>query len=266
MSIRNVAIALCAAVGSSAFAQVNYAFEGLAPGSIIGQDGWAYTEAGTANANVDNTIFSPMGGSTQSLRMEGGTSSTRIARFLGSTINSGIHTVGYDMRHSPRVGGNLVMSTIYYQEGGTSQIFQPYAQNGGGAGAAQNAFTDLDGLGGAGYAGTGWLPGTLTPDTWYRLEFDIDFDTKQISNGRMFDISSGSKVLVDSSPTVFFLNNDGANYFDDFDRLGVRLGGQVDAAEGWNIDNFSTTPVPEPGTMVVLSLGALGLLRRRAKK
>ena len=154
--VGGLVFALAAAGAAQTF---NYAFEGLSAGNILGQDGWAAIEAGTASGLVDNSPFSPMGGSTQSLRMTGGNTSTRIGRFLGMTFNAGIVHVGYDMRHSPRIGAgsNLVMGTLYYHNATTSQIFQPFAQNGGGAGAAQNAFTDLDGLGGSAYGATGWI-------------------------------------------------------------------------------------------------------------
>lgn len=245
-----------------------YSFEGLAAGDIVGQDGWTAVEAGTASGLIDNAIFSPMNGSTQSLRMTGGTTSTRLARFLGETINSGVVRVGYDIYQSPRIGSssNLVMGTLYYNAGSTTQIFQPYAQNGGGAGAAQNAFTDTDGIGGSAYGGTGWIDGTITPEHWYRLEFDIDFTAKTISNGTLYDIATGAKVLYKSSDKVFYLNNNGTNtWYDQLDRFGVRLAGQTTTGEGWNIDNFSIQSVPEPATMAVLGLGALALIKRRRK-
>lgn len=262
-SIFGVMVFALAAVGVGQ--SFNYVFEGLNPGNIVGQDGWTVVEAGTATGTIDNAMFSPMGGSTQSLRMSGGTTSTRLARFLGMTFNSGLVHVGYDMRHSPRIGtgSNLVMSTLYYHNATTTQIFQPYAQNGGGAGAAQNAFADPDGLGGAGYGGTGWIGSVLSPETWYRLEFDFDFGTKKIMNGTIYDISSGSKVLYDQSATQFFFNNDGTNWYDQWDRFGVRLGGQTDPGEGWNIDNFSASVVPEPATFAALAIGAVALLRRK---
>lgn len=266
MMFRKVAIAALVVVGASVQAQnFSYDFESLSTGDIIGQDGWAYTEAGTATSRVDDAIFSPMGGSTKSLRMEDGTTSTRIARPMGVTMTSGLYHVGYDMRHSPRITGNLVMSTLYYQAGGTTQIFQPYAQNGGGAGAAQNAFTDTDGLGGAGYAGTGWIATTIVPDVWHRVEFDMDFTNHTIGNGTLYDISSGTKVLIGSSPTTFFFNNTGSAWYDQWDRLGVRLGGQLSTGEGWNMDNFSAEFVPEPASLSVLAFGALAFLKRRRR-
>lgn len=261
-SLFTLVSAFALAGGAQAF---SYNFEGLAEGSILGQDGWAATEAGSANATIDNAVFSPMNGSAQSLRMHGGSTSTRIARFMGETINSGVYTVGYDMRHSARISdaSNLVMSTLLYHNASTSQIFQPFAQNGGGPGAAQNAFADVDGLGGGGYGSTAWISETLIPETWYRLEFTMDFGTKKFLNGKVYDITSGSKVLHGESASEFFFNNDGTNWFDQLDRFGVRLGGQLDADEGWNIDNFSI--VPEPASMAALGLGLTVLLRKRRR-
>ncbi len=254
-------LALAALSGAQTF---NYSFEGLSPGSIVGQDGWTLL-AGDGTARIDNAVFSPMGGSTQSLRMEGGTASTVVRRAMGMTFNTGVKSVGYDMRHSPRMdAGNLVMSTVYYNSSTTTQIFQPYAQNGGGPGAAQNAFTDLDGLGGAGYGGTGWIGATLTPETWYRLEFDMDFDAKRIRNGTIYDISSGTRVFYASSAAEFYFNNNGTNWFDQLDMFGVRLAGQTLPAHGWNIDNFQV--VPEPATVGALALGFLALVRRRKNR
>ena len=89
----------------------------------------------------------------------------------------------------------------------------------------------------------------------------MNFDTKKILNGKIYDISSGSKVLFAESATEFFFNNNGTDWFDQFDRFGVRLGGQTDPGEGWNIDNVSI--VPEPASIAVLGLGLLAALRRR---
>lgn len=254
-------LALAALSGAQTF---SYSFEGLSAGSIVGQDGWTLL-AGDGTPRIDNAVFSPMGGSTQSLRMEGGAASTVVRRAMGMTFNTGVKRVGYDMWHSPRGdSGNLVMSTVYYHNSTTTQIFQPYAQNGGGAGAAQNAFTDLDGLGGAAYGGTSWINATLTPETWYRLEFDMDFDAKRIRNGTVYDISSGTKVFFAGSPAEFYFNNDGTNWFDQLDMFGVRLAGQAVPTHGWNIDNFEV--VPEPATIGTLALGFLALVRRRRNR
>jgi hypothetical protein len=265
---RSVFGVLVFALAATGAAQTfDYAFEGLSPGSIVGQDGWTAIEAGTASGLIDNQIFSPMGGSTQSLRMTGGNTSTRLGRFLGMTFSTGVVHVGYDMRHSPRIGtaSNLVMGTLYYHNATTSQIFQPFAQNGGGAGAAQNAFTDTDGLGGAGYGATGWIGTVLTPDTWYRLEFDFDFDAKRIKNGTVYNISTGSKVLHGQSANEFYFNNTGTAWYDMWDRLGVRLAGQTDPGEGWNMDNFNAF-VPEPASIGALALGFGALLRFRRRR
>ncbi|MBZ0212914.1 MAG: PEP-CTERM sorting domain-containing protein, partial [Nitrospirae bacterium] len=43
-------------------------------------------------------------------------------------------------------------------------------------------------------------------------------------------------------------------------------GGQVATAGAGRSTISRSAPVPEPGTMVVLSLGALGLVRRRANR
>src|SRR3972149_524674 len=95
--------ALAFALASAGVAQsFSYDFEALAPGNIIGQDGWSVLEAGSASAIVDKAVYSPMGASTKSLKMSGGTTSTRIGRFLGMTFSAGPVHVGYDMRHSPR--------------------------------------------------------------------------------------------------------------------------------------------------------------------
>src|SRR5687767_13200231 len=114
------ALALCC--GSAvALADVNYRVEGLAPGPLIGQDGWHVVNvAGVGDASgvtVDTTTFSPRNGSTQSisLRGQGGSTFNRIARGLGQSFDTGQWRVGYDVYVSPREPGsptNLVARTV----------------------------------------------------------------------------------------------------------------------------------------------------------
>jgi hypothetical protein len=247
-----VAFALCSLFVVPAAGQ-SYAVEGLPAGSLSGNDGWS----GSTAATVDNSLFSPLDGSTQSIRLRGNGTDFTVARSIGSTISSGIYRISYDLYMTPRISSNQVMRTEI-EQANLTEIFVPYAQNGG-AGIAQNARLDTDGLGGAGYGYNG-LVNTFSyqPNRWYRFAATLDFDLARIGNVQIFDISSGMPQFVAGSNGTYFFNNDGASYFKDWSRLGLVLD-TATAAEGWNFDNFHVSTIPEPSAATLITPG-LGIL------
>ncbi|HOJ75948.1 MAG TPA: PQQ-binding-like beta-propeller repeat protein [Phycisphaerae bacterium] len=225
--------------------------EGYTVGPIVGQQGWSVqTGSSGGSFEIVDDVVSPMGGSTQALRAKGVTELTRIVRDLDESISSGLWRVGFDFRYTGQMDGstaNLISTLTFYDlvTNGTQQIFQPYIQDGdtgGPGGAGLNGFTCTTPFGG--YGGTNLVSGfTFTPHQWYRVEFLMDFDRAQIMDFRIYDISSGSKVLVTSqTATRFYFNHDGVStFYTNMGRWGFRHdpAGPEDAAY---IDNFSIAP------------------------
>ncbi len=237
---------LAAAMLAQALAAQDYPFEGLNVGPIVGQDGWTLIGGTDASGfTIDNTNFSPLDGSTQSLRMQGVPNDLiRVFRSFAN-ISSGVYRASYDQYFEVRdenSTSNLVMRLGYMTPNAANQFFQPYAQNGGGA-PAQNGFADPDGLGGQDYQGLGLVPGFLYDQlAWYRFAYRIDFDNHTITDLHIYDISSGQLVEVASNTTTtFYFRNDGVNWFGPFG--GYRVG--FDSAqpnEGWFMDNIKLRP------------------------
>jgi hypothetical protein len=257
------------AFASMASAQFNYNFDSLANGDIVGQDGWVTVADPTPEAGavtVQTARVSPLDGSTKALQFtrvlgQAGGVSRRVMKTLPTPITSGFHRVRYDLLMSGRTNpsaSNLFLSSLLYSGVGAAaanQIIQPYGQNGGGPGGALNGFTDIDGLDISGYVGYNLVSGFLYPDTWYRLEFDMDFTSHTITNIRTYDISGGTLGLPYQMGTYlpqfgipklkWYFNNDGATWADQWNRLAFR-GSGMQGAEGSEylvIDNVAVTNV-----------------------
>ena len=75
---------------------------GYAPGNIVGQQGWSIQSGDPGGAFViDNTVYSPMSGSTQSLKLGGQPNRSRVWTPLATSVTSGVWRVGYDFRYAP---------------------------------------------------------------------------------------------------------------------------------------------------------------------
>ncbi len=225
---------------------------------VVGQDGWTCCIAGSDSSGfiVDNVVVSPMSGSTQSLKIVGVSSGNRIGRNWGTPVSAGVWRVGYDWRYTGNDGvtpdGSMFMTTPMYRAD-NQQIMQPYMQDGDGGsgtgGASVNAFTCTGPLGGGGFAGRGLgLPG-VTKNKWYRLEMVMDFDQKIILDLNLYDISSGSKVLLGNNPGTFYFNYASGSYVSQFDKLGIRFD-KANPALAWWIDNYSITPTTLPAPII----------------
>ena len=238
---------------------------GYSPGSIVGQQSWTVQTGNPGNFFVvDNTVFSPMNGSRQSLKLGGGpTVLTRVWTPLATNIVSGVWRVGYDFRYTGQAPGSttgLFMTVTLYDQltNGTQQIFQPYAQDyDGGApgGAYQNGFTCAAPMAG-GYGGRDLrLTAPYNPNQWYRFEFVMDLDQGLIMDLTIYDISSGTKVQIANNPGTFYNNNNGTLLYNKLTAIGLRFdpksaadGLPADANEAWWADNirFEPTTLPAP--------------------
>jgi len=213
-------------------------------GALVGQDSWTCCIVGSDSSGftVDNTVFSPMGSSTQSLKVTGVGSGNRIGRLWPTAITSGIWRIGYDYRFTGTAG---VYETSPLYTTADAQVAQPYMVPGA-SGATQNMFACTGPNGGGGYGGLNIMSGfTYSPDTWYRFEWLMDFGQHIILDFNIYDISSGSKVLVANNYGTLYFNYSGGAYVDDFDKLGIRM----DAADGtnsWWMDNYSVAPSSLP--------------------
>lgn len=240
-----------------ASSQVSLPIEGFSSGNLAGQGGWTNTGVlSSPNVTIDNLLFSPMDGSTQSVRLRGNNAFQDVSFSLGKTINSGIYDFSYDLLVTNRTVSNLVCRVAI--DSPSQEIFVPYAQDGG-LGIAQNGRTDIDGLGSSPYGFTGGLISDsfrYQANKWYRFQFTMNFDQAIISNLVGYDISSGSPVLVGKSSTNFYFNNNGTSYYKDFNRVRLIMD-PVTSSEGWNFDNFKISPssAPEPCSILLVSIG-----------
>ena len=91
------------------------------------------------------------------------------------------------------------------------------------------------------------LGATAVAGTWYRVDLDVDALTGAVAS-RVFDIASGVLVVdrIDVIPGWTATDFDAIAFFD----------GELSGAAGLgSLDNVSYSAVPEPGTLVCLSLG-----------
>lgn len=130
------------------------------------------------------------------------------------------------------------------RETGTSaNVFE----NGGTTGAIE--FVSNGGLVGAANAGApqGQL---IAANTWTRLTYDFAaLNANPSGNVRSFSAGNG---LIDGTKGTL-------------EMLAFTSAGNVGPYQVF-VDNFTVAPVPEPGTMAALGLGALALMRRRRSK
>lgn len=269
-------LALCAT--ASALAQFSYDFESLSLGDILGQDGWFTiqgTPAESGSMIIQSDKVSPVGGSTKALLMQRVASQAtppdrRVGRSLGMTINSGTVRVRVDEMMGARVGAtsNLTNRVILYETGNTNQIVQPFMQNGGGPGAAQNTFIKRDGIDDPVFGANNFISNaTMFPDVWYRLEFDLDWATHTITNARIYDLSGGVVGLPyglgairepfgpRGDPQVrYHFNSDIFNWFDQLGQIAFRYTNFAGdpGTEYAVMDNFKITPlVAVTGTVIL---------------
>ena len=104
----------------------------------------------------------------------------------------------------------------------------------------------------------------------YTLTFDAALRNHVAANSGTFDVLWNNVLVASISPTMtsmksFSFTLQGTGGMDKLSFLGTgksdSLGGVVD-----NVQLKTAAPVPEPASMAVLGLGALGFLRKRKQK
>lgn len=237
------------AAAISSLAQINYPFEGLQAGPIVGQDNWqAFIGSDLSNYRVDTAIRSPLDGSTQSLRIRGNQAGGRIIRSFANPVSSGTYRVSYDIYFLPldvSAPEPLIMRVVFYTGDVTQQMFAPTAQNDGDApGPRQTAYANPLGNGSGQYQQIDIFSGfRYTPNKWYRFTFLMNFGAHTVSDFRLYDISSGSLVDAASDPASYYFRfNLVTNmWVPNFGTLGIGFE-YAEPTEGFNIDNFKMAP------------------------
>jgi len=272
-----------AALCSFSFAQFSDNFEsetGSAGGTVAsGQNGWTvpagvdmniYTYSGNSlgfatNPNGNNQF---LGGSSQ-----GGTLLARAQHDV--TFSGGVWRFAFDF-----VGGfngtlptadnlgsfslqpsttNNIFQTLYAWGTNTSTAtafnanvghFTATGQTGGGAGIVFDS------------PGADWT--NLPVNHWFHQTVTVDFGTNSIIDTTLQDLTAGGSSH-DFQPTGWYLAGGQNNTQGLSAATAVRFfaGGNPGNIMGY--DNFSASPVPEPGTVAALSLGVIAFLRRRRK-
>ena len=229
-------VVLCAG-GFAGAADYTIDFESYSLGNVVGVDGWLSVGANPPTATSATVVSdaSPLGGGTKCLKLTGGVG-FRVARDFLADNTTGFYLLGYDFKYA----STGYQSILYYPKGTTTQIFQQSSQNGGFGG-----FTDDDGLGPAGYVWTALIGGApMTSNKWYRIEYYADIDARMFHTFRIYDISSGSKVLVAGSDAPTYWS--GTAFTSPIGRIGFRSD-STNAAEWYEVDNFSMTQVTPSG-------------------
>ncbi|MCY2951696.1 MAG: PEP-CTERM sorting domain-containing protein [Planctomycetota bacterium] len=227
-----ILMVVCALALSASTVQASFFdnFDSYAPGSQMhGQGGWkGWDNSAGAGALVTNsTAFSV----PNSVAING--SSDLVQEFV-PTPTSGIWVFSCKQNIPAGIAGSSYLILMNrYTDGG------PYSWSGQ-IKADMDVGQIVDDM-----AGGASLP--MVRGQWVPLRFVIDLDAnsvatyynnQQLSSGQWFNPQDGVAAV---KAVDFFGNNAGPVFYDD----------------------ISLQPIPEPGSLGLLALGALGLLRRR---
>jgi hypothetical protein len=216
-------------------------FESYSVGPVVGQGTWAIATGSAAGFNVTDTEASPLSGGTKSLAVRAATAG-RVGPALASDLTTGVYLVGYDFKIAA-VGTAYSTLPLYATTAGGAQLVQPAI------GGVSGGFGDADGLGPAGYVQVP-IPGfSPVSGVWYRFEFLADLDAHLLTDWKLYNISTGTKVLTSFSSTPMWFQNSGGVYVMPFRQIAFRLDAGT-ADQGYNIDNISVTSATYPAPII----------------
>jgi hypothetical protein len=277
-----VGIAAISALSCAQFADNFESETGSAGGTLVaGQNGWYNPVAGSLDGNVYTYAGNGLGfagNATGGSKFLGGEADGVNPMRAQHDVNfgaGGIWTMSFDFNGNYiGTSGTTVdnLGSASLQPSATANYFQTIYQwgtNTGGSNPPPTQFSANIGVfgptGGAitfNSPGAAWV--NLPVNHWYHQTVTWDFTTNLILTTTIQDITAGGPVNT-SIPVGWYLAGGAANALGLGTPTAVRLfasGGQGDVM---GYDNFSVAPVPEPASLAILGLGAIGLLRRRRK-
>lgn len=223
-------------------------------------------------------LRSPTGGSSPFLGVAGPDgldtaatftpATTRAFRFGDNTLNSKLEFDQFTIEGWVRNPTGLNPAIFYLQDQGASQrVFFRLNQNASGA-AVQLVFNNAS-------TGTTALTSAtrtvLAADTWYHVAVTYDDQGATTANDSIVNfyltpVTSETRVSVGGATTVADLKALGAT--GQLLEIGGsggnnELGGNLDELRYSNTVRDSFNLIPEPGSMTLIGLGALAILRRR---
>jgi hypothetical protein len=254
-------------LSSRSVAGAPYTFEGLANGTLAGQDNWTDFSGGPTNHSVTTVVPSHLGsptkvvtGSDQTIRENDGSYS-----FAPHSASNTMAMIQFDLRPSTGDTDTFALGNIVV--GQTSRLGPQFGIWGG-----LNSFMIRGAV--EGTITLAALTGTDSLSDWYRLQLVVDF-TANGGNGAgslyVQNLTDGELSLrpapVLSNVNLQILNM--ANDSEDpatWDTMYIRslTGGALFD----NLDPNFTPPVPEPSTLGLVVLGGIGMVvksRRRRR-
>lgn len=270
------------------FGQFSDNFESLSASGtgtmISGQNGWYLAPVA---GSVDGSVFTYSGNTPGFVNnASGGNNFAGGSSVSGTTpirmqhavtfANTGLWVMSVDFNFAfsgaPPVANNL--GSVSLQPSTTNNAFQTlyaYDNNSLGNPTGYRALFGFAGATGGALvlqtAPTGPQWDNLVFNHWYRQTVTWDAAANQIVETTLTDMTAGGPTAT-FNPTDWFLSGGQNNVLAQALATDVRLfvsGGNANSTNFGGYDNFSIGPVPEPGTIAALSIGALALLRRRRK-
>jgi hypothetical protein len=253
----------------------NPPYNGSAAGTLLtGQDGWYLPAAGGADWNVytyaGNTlgvVANPGGGGSQFAAGRSLGANARAQKDFNWGSAPGFD-VSYDVNNTysgqPPAVDNIASWSLQDSVTSRSMIALNTWTD---PNTATNWDVEFNVFDAAGVATNNLSPGAawtnLTLNHWYRLTHRIDFTNNAVVSTTILDLHTG--VSNTFNPTGWYLTGGSAptaplptgyRFF-----AGGTTPGNTNA-----VDNFTITPVPEPGTFVAIGAGLALLVARRRRK
>ncbi len=281
-----------AALAAACFAQFSDNFEsesGSAAGTLLtngfgggGQNGWYNPISGSIDGSIYTYSGNALGfnadpsGGNQFFAGNVTTAQTPTrAQHDVSFAAGGTWTLAYDFNGkfvgTPPAADNL--GSVSLQPSGSSDYFQTIMQWTSPVDHSANADAFNANIGWAPAAGASTIGNFSSPDPafqslilndWYRMSVTWNFTTNQIMSTSIRNLTTGgSTTTIDVSGNGWYLTGGQNNVLGQAAPTAVRMFASGSAGDQVGYDNFSVSPVPEPASIAVLSIGALALLRRR---